>query len=98
MPPPKGDRWGPGVRGPTVIISPFAKKGYVDHAIYDTTAILKLIEKRFKLDALGGERFKDGNDLTAALDFSDANDNRICKPEDKPKSEAEPQTEPEPKP
>ena len=27
VPPPKGDRWGPGSRVPTVIVSPFAKKG-----------------------------------------------------------------------
>jgi len=37
------------MRVPTVIISPVAKKGLVDHTIYDTTAILKLIETRFHL-------------------------------------------------
>lgn len=30
VPPPKGDRWGPGTRIPTIIISPFARKGFVD--------------------------------------------------------------------
>ena len=29
--PPKGDRWGPGTRIPAIIVSPFAKKGTVDH-------------------------------------------------------------------
>ena len=29
--PPKGDRWGPGTRIPAIIVSPFAKTGYVDH-------------------------------------------------------------------
>ena len=29
--PPKGDRWGPGTRVPTLLISPFAKKGFIDH-------------------------------------------------------------------
>ena len=38
------DRWGPSTRVPTVMISPFAKKGFIDHTIYDSTAILKLIE------------------------------------------------------
>ena len=28
------------------IISPFAKRGFVDHTLYDTTSILKLIETR----------------------------------------------------
>jgi phospholipase C len=51
--PPVGDRWGPGSRVPTVIISPFAKRGFVDHTRYDTTAILKTIENRWNLAPLG---------------------------------------------
>ena len=50
--PPKLDRWGAGNRVPTLIISPFAKQGYVDHTMYDTTSILKLIETRFNLPPL----------------------------------------------
>jgi len=65
VPPPKGDRWGPGVRVPTIIISPFAKKGYVDHTPYDTTSILKFIEKRFALEPLPTR--KKVGDLTGAL-------------------------------
>jgi acid phosphatase len=51
--PPKIDRWGPGLRVPTLIVSPFAKKGFVDHTVYDTTAILKTLEVRYGLEALG---------------------------------------------
>jgi acid phosphatase len=51
--PPPGDRWGPGTRVPTIVISPFAKRHYVDHTQYDTTAILKLIETRWSLPPLG---------------------------------------------
>lgn len=40
------DRWGPGLRVPTIVISPFAKTGFVDHTQYDTTSILKFIEWR----------------------------------------------------
>jgi acid phosphatase len=69
VPPPKLDRWGPGMRVPTVIISPFAKKGFIDHTVYDTTAILKLIETRFGLPPLG-ERDKNSKDMTAAFDFA----------------------------
>jgi acid phosphatase len=68
VPPPKGDRWGPGSRIPTIIVSPFAKKGYVDHTSYDTTSILKLITRRFGLSPLPGVRANAG-DLTGALDF-----------------------------
>lgn len=66
--PPKIDRWGPGRRIPAIIISPFAKKGFVDHTPYDTTAILKLIETRFGLEPLG-TRDAASADMTAALDL-----------------------------
>lgn len=52
VPPPVIDRWGPGTRVPTIIISPFAKKHFVDHTQYETASILALIEKRFKLKPL----------------------------------------------
>ena len=52
--PPKGDRWGPGSRVPAFIVSPFAKKGFVDHTQYDTTSILRFITRRFDLPVLPG--------------------------------------------
>ncbi|HEV8261245.1 MAG TPA: acid phosphatase [Burkholderiales bacterium] len=70
VPPPAGpgwgDRWGPGTRVPTLIVSPRAKRGYVDHTPYDTTSILKLLTKRFRLDPLPGVR-QNAGDLTNAL-------------------------------
>jgi phospholipase C len=33
-------------------VSPFARRGFVDHTAYDTTSILKLIETRFGLAPL----------------------------------------------
>ena len=57
--PPKGDRWGPGTRIPAIIISPMAKKGFVDHTPYDTTSILRLITKRFNLPVLPGIQARD---------------------------------------
>ena len=53
MAPPKIDAWGPGTRVPALVISPFAKRGFVDHTQYDTTSILKLIETRFGIAPLG---------------------------------------------
>jgi phospholipase C len=52
VPPPIVDRWGPGTRVPTLVFSPFARGG-VDATVYDTTAILKLIETRWNLPPLG---------------------------------------------
>jgi acid phosphatase len=57
--PPKADRWGPGSRIPAFIVSPFAKKGYVDHTQYDTTSILRFITKRFDLPVLAGLSARD---------------------------------------
>ena len=78
--PPKGDRWGPGSRVPALIVSPLAKKGFVDHTLYDTTSILRLITGRFNLPPLPGLAIRDTalaangsqplGDLTNALDFS----------------------------
>ena len=77
--PPKGDRWGPGNRIPAMVISPFAKRGYVDHTQYDTGSIQRLIDHRFGLKPLPGIEQRDAalkangvapmGDLTAALDL-----------------------------
>ncbi len=69
--PPKGDRWGPGSRVPTIVISPYAKKSFVDHTQYDTTSILKTIETRWSLDPLQ-KRDSAATDLRNAFDFNQA--------------------------
>ncbi len=75
--PPKGDRFGPGTRIPAIIVSPLARKSYVDHTQYDTTSILRLITRRFGLPILPGIAARDEKlkangsqpmgDLTGAL-------------------------------
>ncbi len=65
--PPRVDRWGPGMRVPTLVISPFSKRRYVDHTYYDTTSIMKLIERRWGLAPLG-LRDAAANDLSNAFD------------------------------
>jgi acid phosphatase len=77
--PPKGDRWGPGSRIPALVVSPFAKKGFVDHSVYDTGSILRFITRRFGLAKLPGLKRREQamiaagspppGDLTAALQF-----------------------------
>jgi acid phosphatase len=68
------------MRIPAIIVSPYAKAGTVDHTQYDTASILRLIARRFDLDALAGVSARDaalvGNggkamgDLTNALDLA----------------------------
>ena len=70
VPPPSGegwgDRWGPGTRVPAIIVSPYARRGYVDHTSYDTTSIIKLLTRRFGLEPLAGTR-RNAGDLSNAL-------------------------------
>ncbi len=68
VPPPDGDRWGPGTRVPTIVVSPFAKRHFVDNTTYDTTSILALIEHRFGLRSLG-PRDASARDLRADFSF-----------------------------
>ncbi|MEX5496646.1 acid phosphatase [Pseudomonas asgharzadehiana] len=78
--PPKGDRWGPGTRVPALVVSPFARKGLVDHTVYDTASILRLITRVFGLETLDGLKQRDDamvargqkpmGDLSNALQFS----------------------------
>jgi acid phosphatase len=57
--PPKGDRWGPGTRIPAIIVSPFAKRHFVDHTQYDTASVLRLITSVFGLPELAGLAMRD---------------------------------------
>ncbi|MGY2234481.1 acid phosphatase [Pseudomonas gingeri] len=78
--PPQGDRWGPGTRVPALVVSPFARKGTVDHTVYDTASILRLITRVFQLEKLDGLKERDAamtargqkpmGDLTNALRFT----------------------------
>jgi acid phosphatase len=78
--PPKGDRWGPGSRIPALVISPYAKKGFVDHTVYDTNSILRFISRVHDLAPLDGVAARDRafaangeaplGDMTSALDLA----------------------------
>jgi len=67
--PPVVDEWGPGSRIPALIVSPWARRSFIDHTPYDTTSVLKFIEWRWGLPPLG-PRDAAANNLLAAFDFS----------------------------
>ncbi len=54
-----------------LIISPHARKSFVDHTPYDTTSILKFIEWRYGLQPLT-DRDAGANNLLAAFDFGNS--------------------------
>jgi phospholipase C len=69
--PPVADQYGLGPRVPLLIISPYAKAGYVSHTQYEFASIIKFIENRFGLPALTG-RDAAANDTTDSFDFTQA--------------------------
>jgi acid phosphatase len=46
------DFFGDGTRIPLIVVSPYAKQGYVDHTYYDHISLLKFIEKNWNLPAI----------------------------------------------
>ena len=65
--PPGGfDRYG--FRVPSAVVSPYAKKHFVSHTVYDHTSILKTIEEKWNLPALT-RRDANANSLLDMVDL-----------------------------
>jgi phospholipase C len=67
--PPVVDQYGYGLRVPGLVISPYARQGYVDHNVYSTDSWLKLIEERYDLPALTA-RDRNAADMLSDFDFA----------------------------
>src|SRR5947209_7914846 len=52
VPPPQVDAYGLGLRVPTLVVSPWARRGYVSAQLYEHSSILKFIERRSRLPPL----------------------------------------------
>lgn len=50
--PPVVDRWGPGLRVPFFVASPYSKTGFIDHNQYETDSLLAFIEGLWNLPPL----------------------------------------------
>jgi phospholipase C len=67
--PPQVDKYGYGFRVPAMLISPYARMGFIDHTLLDHTSILKFIEENWSIPPLA-QRDAKANNLTSAFDFS----------------------------
>ncbi len=67
--PPRPDAYGCGTRIPALLISAWARRGYVDHRVADTTSVLAFIESRFGLKALS-KRDGEAYNMLDGLDFN----------------------------
>ncbi len=65
------DRCGYGPRLPLLVISPFAKSNFVDHALTSQTSILRFIEDNWSLGRIGNQSFDaTAGSLDNMFDFS----------------------------
>jgi len=67
--PPVVDNMGPGFRTPLLVISPYAKHGYVSHQVSETASLLTFIEKNFNLPSTGA-RDATASDLSDFFDYT----------------------------
>src|SRR6266508_3112958 len=80
VPPPHVDIYGLGSRAPAIIISPFARRGHIDHDTLEFASVLKFIETIFDLPSLTG-RDEAAGDLMDAFDFRGRPVPRLIRPE-----------------
>ncbi len=69
--PPQVDAYGYGPRGPVLLVSPYAKKGYIDQTVLDFTSMLKFIEQNWNVASLA-TRDAAANNFLTAFDFTQA--------------------------
>jgi phospholipase C len=66
--PPQLDYAGFGFRVPMIVVSPYARKGYVDHTQYEPASILKFVEDNFGLARIGTNDVR-ATGIGGAFDF-----------------------------
>ena len=77
--PPQIDQSGLGFRVPTLVISPWAKSGYIDHTQYEFASMLKLAEVNFNLTSLGA-RDVNASDMMNSFNFTQSPTTPLIEP------------------
>ena len=67
--PPQVDEYGYGFRVPGILVSPYARRGYIDNTQLDFTSILKFIEENWDVAPLT-MRDTNANNFLEAFDFN----------------------------
>ena len=67
--PPKIDYYGLGIRVPGLVISPYARQGYIDSNVYSFESWLRIVEERFSIDPMTA-RDTSAMDMISAFDFN----------------------------
>jgi phospholipase C len=69
VPPKRVDPFGFGIRVPLLVISPYAKRGYIDRKEGEFSSVLRFIEENWGVSQLT-RRDRRANDMTHVFDFS----------------------------
>ncbi len=69
VPPPQVDNMGLGFRVPLIVVSPYAKAGYVSHVTHESSGFLKYTEEVFDLPSLG-TRDVNADDFSDCFDYT----------------------------
>ena len=71
-------RCGYGPRLPLLVISPFARKNFIDHDVTDQSSILRFIEDNWHLGRIGGGSFDAiAGSLLPMFDFGERGDDHL---------------------
>jgi len=75
QPAPDGRVFGPGMRVPMYVISPWSKGGWVNSQVFDHTSVLRFLEARFGVPETNISPFRRAvcGDLTSAFNFAKPN-------------------------
>ena len=70
-----GQPFGPGIRVPMYVISPWSRGGWVNSQSFDHTSVIQFLEKRFNVQEPNISAFRRAicGDLTSAFDFKNPN-------------------------
>ncbi len=68
--PPKVDAMGPGFRVPLLIVSPYAKHGYITHHFHEASGFIKFIEHNFDLGTSGRRAMRDRMLICDCFDYT----------------------------
>jgi len=69
VPPPQVDEYGYGFRVPALLVSAYAKKGYIDSTVLDYTSAIKFIQENWGIEPLA-ERDARANSFMNVFDFT----------------------------
>lgn len=79
QPTPDGGVYGPGIRVPMYVLSPWSRGGWVNSQVFDHTSVIRFLEARFGVQEPNISPYRRAvcGDLTSAFDFKTPNSSKL---------------------